>query len=243
MHKKLEAELVSLAHRILQMKNRDEVIALRDRAREVYEKLAVLAFVDDYIATTPNLESSKEELLQKIGQLTTTEKEASKTNLSQLKVESEKSQPVVKESVKEERSTSKDQENIFEPKFDSVRIDIQSLKSNQVSSKEEFRDAISADKTAHLFDDDDLETKEKKTLNDKLVHHKFQVGLNDRIAFVNHLFNFNQAEFNNALSELNTFKTEKEAKAFIANKIKPKYNWEGKETYEERLIALIERKF
>ena len=66
MHKKLEGELVSLAHQILQMKNKDEVLALRDKARALYENLAVLAFVDHYIETTPNADLSKEEILKKI---------------------------------------------------------------------------------------------------------------------------------------------------------------------------------
>ena len=241
MHKKLEAELVSLAHRILQMKNRHEAIALRDKAREVYEKLAVLAFVDDYIATTPNLDITKEELIQKIEANTTSQ------TIKEVKPEPVKEIPVKLdnkvEEVKENKKSSEKEQNIFEPKFDSVKIDIGSLKSNQISSKEEFRDAISADKTSTLFDDDNLSKKEKKTLNDKLFKNSIQVGLNDRIAFVNHLFNYNQGDFNKILSDLNLIKTEKEAKEYLLNKVKPNYDWQGKEAYEDRLIALIERKF
>jgi len=234
MHKKLEAELVSLAHSILQMKNRHEAVALKEKAREVYEKLSVLTFLDDYVATTSSFETSKEELIKKIDQIVTkketlsnTEKEAKPKTSGQEKVEAKTTQG----------------EDIFEPKFDSVKIDVGSLKTNQISSKEEFRDAISADKTATLFEDDEKKGNEKKTLNDKLVKNMIQVGLNDRIAFVKHLFNFDQSGFNNILSELNTFKTEKEASDFIHNKVKPNYDWTGKEEYEERLLTLIERKF
>ena len=241
MHKKLEAELVSLAHRILQMKNRHEAVALRDKAREVYEKLAVLAFVDDYIATTPNLEITKEELIQKIE--VNTELRMSQP-VKKVLPELLKEVPVKEDNKVEEKKQSSDKEqNIFEPKFDSVKIDIGSLKSNQISSKEEFRDTISADKTSTLFDDDNLSKKEKKTLNDKIFKNSIQIGLNDRIAFVNHLFNFDQGDFNKMLSDLNLIKTEKEAKEFILNRIKPNYDWRGKEAYEDRLIALIERKF
>jgi len=239
MHKKLEAELVSLAHRILQMKNKDEVAALRDKAQEVYERLAVLAFVDEHILTS-NIEVSKEELLQKIETATALidSKKLKKTNEKSFFKREEKiieeKQPVREEPIKEA--------TMFEPKFDSVKIDIGSLKSNQISSKEEFRDSISADKTSTLFDDD-TSKKEKKTLNDKLFNQTIKVGLNDRIAFVNHLFNYSQADFNRVLSQLNTFKTEKEAKNFITTTVKPEYNWQGKEAYEERLMLLIERKF
>ncbi len=236
MHKKLEAELVSLAHRILQMKNKDEVIALRDKAKDVYERLAVLAFVDEYIATS-NENINKEDILQQIENVA--ERIETKTVPSKVK-------PIIstkEDSSKIEEKPSKE-ETIFVPKFDSVKIDLQSLKSNQISSKEEFRDAISADKTSTLFeDDDDTFKKEKKTLNDKLLNDTIKVGLNDRIAFVKHLFNQSQADFNRVLSQLNTFNTEKEAKNFILTKVKPEYNWQGKETYEERLMNLIERKF
>jgi len=229
MHKKLEAELVSLAHSILQMKNRHESLALKEKAREIYEKLSVLAFVDDYVAGTPNLETSKEELLKKIEQIET------KSNT----VKEIDTKPKF-----EEKATSKNPEidEIFEPKFDSVKIDVGSLKTNQISSKEEFRDTVSADKTATLFDDD-KGSNEKKTLNDRLLKNTIQVGLNDRIAFVKHLFAFDQSDFNRVLSQLNTLKTEKEAKEFIYNKVKPDYDWTGKEEYEERLLTLIERKF
>jgi len=235
MHKKLEAELVSLAHRILQMKNKDEVIALRDKAREVYERLAVLAFVDEHILTS-NIEVSKTELLEKI------EKATQLIDSKKLRTSKEKSNLKKEDTSKKEEKAS-DQDALFEPKFESVKIDIQSLKSNQISSKEEFRDAISADKTSTLFEDDRTSKKEKKTLHDKLLKDTIKVGLNDRIAFVNHLFNYSQADFNRVLSQLNTFKTEQEAKDFIQSTVKPEYNWEGKEAYEERLMLLIERKF
>ncbi len=234
MHKKLEAELVSLAHSILQMKNKDEAAALRDKAKEVYEKLAVLAYVDDYVETTPNLSASKDEILKKIDKT--------------LKVDSTKKAPSKTKANKKTKAPEivnpeKKEETVFEPKFDSVKIDLQKLKSNQISSKEEFRDAISADKTATLFDGDDDLSSEKKTLNDRLVNKTIAVGLNDRIAFVNNLFNYNQTEFNRVLSQLNTFKTENEAKAFLLETVKPDYDWSTKEEYEERFLALIERKF
>lgn len=234
MHKKLEAELVSLAHSILQMKNRHEAVALKEKAREVYEKLSVLAFLDDYVATTPNLETSKEELLKKIDQIVT-KKEIPTNTVKEVSSKLKQEEKIIPK-----KTENKD---IFEPKFDSVKIDIGSLKTNQVSSKEEFRDTISADKTATLFEDDEKKGNEKKTLNDKLVKNTIQVGLNDRIAFVKHLFNFDQSNFNSVLSQLNSFKTENEAKEFIHNKVKPDYDWTGKEEYEERLITLIERKF
>ena len=41
MHKKLANDLTSLAHSILQMKNKEDILALKQKAYEVYEKLSV----------------------------------------------------------------------------------------------------------------------------------------------------------------------------------------------------------
>ena len=66
MHKKLQSDLMSLAHQILQMKNKDDVLALKEISQEVYEKLSMLAFVEEYVNVTPNLEKTKEELEEKV---------------------------------------------------------------------------------------------------------------------------------------------------------------------------------
>ncbi|WP_405608655.1 hypothetical protein [Polaribacter sp. Asnod1-A03] len=63
MHKKLEADLMSLAHSILKMKNKEDVFALKEVSKEVYEKLSLLAFVEEYVNTTPHQEKTKEELV------------------------------------------------------------------------------------------------------------------------------------------------------------------------------------
>ena len=81
------------------------------------------------------------------------------------------------------------------------------------------------------------------SLNDKLLGSSLQVGLNDRIAFVNKLFNFSQSDFNKVLTKLNAFSSKDEALNYFQYQVKPNYNWKGKEDLEERFIGLIERKF
>ena len=108
---------------------------------------------------------------------------------------------------------------------------------------DEFQDAISADYAADLFEKADKIEITKKSLNDRLSQKQLQIGLNDRIAFVKHLFEGNQTDFNRVFSQLNTFSEEKQAKDFITKVVQLDYNWEGKEEYVTRLITLIERKF
>ena len=47
MKKKLESELISIAHRVLKMKNKDDVRLLHFEAQKLYEKLSVLLFVEE----------------------------------------------------------------------------------------------------------------------------------------------------------------------------------------------------
>lgn len=47
MKKKLEAELISIAHRILKLKNRSELDQLQKETLKLYEKISVLRFVED----------------------------------------------------------------------------------------------------------------------------------------------------------------------------------------------------
>ncbi|NNG11237.1 MAG: hypothetical protein HKM92_13810, partial [Arenibacter sp.] len=71
-----------------------------------------------------------------------------------------------------------------------------------------------------------------------------KVDLNDRLAFVKHLFNNNMEDYNRVLSQLSTIDSEERSISFIENMVKPDYNnWEGKEEYEARFMSVIARKF
>lgn len=47
MKKKLEADLISIAHRILKLKNKSELVQLHQETQKLYEKLSVLKFVEE----------------------------------------------------------------------------------------------------------------------------------------------------------------------------------------------------
>tara|TARA_B110000967_G_scaffold50963_1_gene52079 strand:+ start:262 stop:972 length:711 start_codon:yes stop_codon:yes gene_type:complete len=235
MHKKLEAELVSIAHSILQMKNRDDITALHKKAQKLQEQLAVLMFVDDYLETTPEAKESREELIEKIETVVDKPIEVA----------------VVKEvNVEQKVFTLEDEEVVEEEKPEVVLnlvpekevVEVKEIKK-QLSFEEELKGTVSVDVTADLFQKSETKTKTKASLNDTLNQENIQVGLNDRIAFVKHLFNNSQADFNRVLSQLNSFKTEKEARNFIKKMVKPDYDWTGKEEYEERFLDLVDRKF
>ncbi len=113
----------------------------------------------------------------------------------------------------------------------------------KISQEEEMKMSISGDVAAQLFENQIKMETSKKTLNDMLSQKQIIIGLNDRIAFVKHLFNDNLADFNRVISQINSFENEGEAKNFLENMVKTDYDWSGKEDYEQRLIQLIERRF
>lgn len=267
MHKKLESELMSLAHSILQMKNRDDVVALRDKAQIIYERLALLSYVDEFLETTPQNTKTKEELLKEVSAaIENAEQIDAVKEVEENVVEEvqEETLQVVEETIeevfeefgikepKEEKVVSPEKEvtaEVTEPvpaieNVDEVFEEVKESSKKQLTLEEEFKDAVSVDVTADLFQKAEEAGHIKPTLNDSLSKNKhIQVGLNDRIAFVKHLFNQSQSDFNRVLSQLNSIESEKEAKQFINKMVKPDYDWAGKEEYEERFMALIESRF
>jgi hypothetical protein len=248
MHKKLEADLMSLAHSILKMKNKEDVFALKEKSKAIYEKLSMLAFVEEYINTTPGLDVSKEELVEKV----TAGFVAKETVVVEeviLEEEVEVEEEVVfdlTENPKEEAEI----EEILEQPFDELEEiifsedeiapinDVVKVEEDKIKTlEEELEDIISVDVMADLF-----ENAQPKSLNDKLVS-SIQIGLNDRITFVKNLFNNQQEDYNRVISQLNTFKTEKEATQFINKMVKPDYNWSEQEELETRFLEIIARKF
>lgn len=91
---------------------------------------------------------------------------------------------------------------------------------------------------------DEKETsKSSGSLNQRLAQANLHVGLNDRIAFVKHLFSNSMDDFNRVVSQLNTFEDFEEAENFIDEMVKPDYDWYQKEEYELRFKNVIRQRF
>lgn len=108
MQKKLEAELMSIAHSILQMKNRDDIKALKEKAYETYEKLAVLSYIEDFVKETPQNNKTVEELVEQTFSKSKNDivKEVSDEKLVEeepvVELEVEQKNDAIEESLKEE---------------------------------------------------------------------------------------------------------------------------------------------
>ena len=224
-------DLKSLAQEILLLDEDIDANILREKTLVLFEKLTIL----DY-----------QNKLKVPSEIEKTEKSNSGKEKSMIGF------PVVANADIPERELEPeppvDIEDLFIPTFDSIKEDM--------SQKEEFKDTITIEETERFFERKRIEKIQKKatvkqvekeskqlSLHDKLLSNTIQIGLNDRIAFVNSLFNFSQADFNKVLSTLNDFNNRKEAFDFINYTVKTKYNWNGKEDLVERFLTIIERKY
>lgn len=257
MHKRLETDLMSLAHSILQMKNRGDVFALKEKSKVIYEKLSLLAFVEEYVNSTPDQNLSKKEILSKVTKAlelkAADEEVASEIDKTISQEELKKGTNEVE--VSEESPSEGTIDEIIEQPFDELEALISSEEeppketisdnsdvvhkdiTKTVTLEEELQDTIPVDEIATLFD-----LPVPKSLNDTLAIN-IQIGLNDRIAFVKNLFDGSQEDFNRVLSQLNTYTSEKEAKKFIKKMVKPDYDWSEQQELEARFLEIIERKF
>lgn len=105
MKKKLEAELISIAHRILKLKNRGELDQLQQETLKLYEKISVLRFVEDNFADVkPTIGyASAEETLEEIYGI----EEVAPVHANEVEAKEEKS--------KEEKSKVESQKSKEEP--------------------------------------------------------------------------------------------------------------------------------
>jgi len=224
MKKKLKEELVKLSTDIITSGDMNDLGAMYDAAKNLYEKLAVLKFIDEKLKDI-EIDVSKNVIAKKFETM---------------------ANAVLNANTGVPESNPHQDDIISHPGMDTIK-DMVSEMPNEASADsilEEFLAKPEPKKAKTPKQNGVKKETATKSLNDKLVGKDFKVGLNDRLAFVKHLFKGNTEDYNRVISQLGTIDTEERSIAFIVNMVKPDYNnWEGKEEYEERFMALIERRF
>jgi hypothetical protein len=328
MKKKLEADLISIAHRILKLKNKSELVQLHQETQKLYEKLSVLLFVEENfgdvkptigyadiekkieeafdapaaivaveeepqaeieaeVVATTETESEVPEVTEPVAETIEDEsipevatiqaeveeveeaiEEVQEETVSALPEEEKVEEPVVaeepvfrpafelafeskiediKEEVKEEQKNKSTQitfDDLLGPNYsDPVFVKPEELENRETEPKNVIpisRNLSDSSPVISINKDNDSRT---VSLNDRLSKG-ITIGLNDRIAFMKHLFANSSEDYNRVLSQLITFDTFQEVQSFIDDMVKPDYNnWEGKEEYEARFMEILEKRF
>ena len=293
MKKRLEAELISIAHRVLKLKNKSEIDQLYLETRKLYETLSVLKFYGDNYEqlkseiTIEDLEEklssvkedinpiefeinpievvSEDSIAETIAEIEVVEEVDSveeNNEIEEVEDEIEEEESFIEESDNnEEEFPETDLKEInFEPIFElATEAPIEDLVEEKVQEKKSeakqisFEDLLGENYNEPVFvkpNDVVIPPSLKSVLDEKPMslndqHSKaINIGMNDRIAFVKHLFADSDEDYNRVLSQLNTFSTKEEAIDFIEEIIKPDYdNWKGSEEYAERFMEIVENKF
>lgn len=136
MKKKLEAELISIAHRILKLKNRAELDQLQQETLKLYEKISVLRFVEDNfseIKPTIGFASAEETLEEVYGLEEQPEVKANEVEKEEAKAKADAAAvKIAEEAKKEETPVAK--EEVAEPIVETVE-------EEQAEEKEQIEDA------------------------------------------------------------------------------------------------------
>ena len=318
MKKRISAELISIAHRILKLKNHSETVQLQQEAKNLYDQLTILRFYEENFELVKN-EISEEVLEAKLEgkQADIFERPIPVVEEIAPEKEAEVEAPVVEEKAKETPAeeekivvaeliveddedeeeevliTSMEEEPIEEEIIEEVPV-VETPKTEEPAKQISFEDLLVHDykeldfvkvedvpaevekvsetifeavspveevkeeiqpepvvaETPKVLEEEVKATFEKvsqepriSSLNDRL-NKAITFGLNDRIGFEKKLFGGSSDDFNRVVSQLNTFDSFEEAKAFVDDFVKPDYNnWEGAEEFETRFMEIIEKKF
>jgi hypothetical protein len=323
MKKRVTAELISIAHRILKLKNHSETVQLQQEAKNLYDQLTILRFYEENFEMVKNeiseevleaklegkqadvfeqptafveeIAPAKEEtvfeepIVEETAEETPIEEE--KIVVAELIVEddedeeeevlitSKEEEPIDKEIIEEEPKieTPKAKEPAKQISFEDLLVhdyqeldfvkveDVPAEGANVVEAVFEAPTPVVEEVAEEVQPetDTDSETSEPKvleeevkatfekvseeprisSLNDRL-NKTISFGLNDRIGFEKKLFGGSSDDFNRVVSQLNTFDSFDEAKAFVDDFVKPDYNnWEGCEEFETRFMEIVEKKF
>ena len=229
MKRKLKEELIKLSTDIITSREMNEITDMYEAAKTLYEKLAVLKFIDEKL-TDIEIDVSKNVIAAKFEKMANAVMNANsavpESNPHQEDIITHPGMDTIKDMVSQMPS---------ETPVDEVLADFLGKPDLMKNDKEIFAQAKENGVKKETV---------TKSLNDKLNGKEIKVDLNNRLAFVKHLFNGSTEDYNRVLSQLSTIDSEERSIAFIENMVKPDYsNWEGKEEYAERFMDLIERRF
>lgn len=262
MKNRIRSEIVKLAKQILAEENNFDARLMKRSIAKLYEQLTVLDYLESQLEDDENMELTqsldsksfreenwftepeplpqsqhKEELVEPL-------MEKIKDIVAQMPEETQRVDDLLDEVLPKKEFKKNDLEEFasnypdtptFERKVSSKGIDVL---ENKVNNK------FPVDQKIKTHPNSQGETLAKpQSLNDKL-NKGLNVGLNDSLAFIKHLFNESTEDYTRVLSKLSEMNSFNDAEAFIKGKIKPKYNyWLKKEEYSERFMAIVEKSF
>lgn len=243
MKKKLESELMSIAHRILQLKGKEDVIKMHAEVSVLFEKLSVLKFANENF----------EDEMPSIGN------DSSFFGMLDNAFNNTLSDTIEVEDKIYINLDDVEHDDIMEPGMKTIRDMVEHMpkeddtfthiaNTQKSSRREHLEDLTAGFENLPDFEPvvgaNKVDSNKQKSLNDRFKGTSLNIGLNDKLAFIKHLFDGKTEDYERVISQVNTSGSFIEASKLIQKIVKPDYNnWIGKEEVEERFMEIIESKF
>lgn len=262
MKPKLRAEIQKLANALLKEEQSGDTAALKKATRELYEKLSVLEYLEDQLTGgVSNLVDKEAESLdsksfreqnwfkepepvpQPENQEALVEPvmEKIKDIVAQMPEESQQVDAMLEEVLPKKEYHKNDLEEfastyqetpVFERKDSEPNMEKITITNTSQEELEEERPTTIANTTD-----------KPASINDR-VNKGLHVGLNDRLAFIKHLFDGKTEDYTRVLSQIGTMQSYDQAENFIKGKVKPDYNyWLKKDEFADRFMKIVEKSF
>ncbi|MDX1461901.1 MAG: hypothetical protein R3359_02505 [Marinirhabdus sp.] len=263
MKKELQQDLQEVAKAILREGDGMDIVVLKQKVATLYEKLSVLAYLEGDAPDSVNKEESfdsksfreqhwftepepipqpehKEDLVEPL-------MEKIKDLVAQMPPEAQEVDRILEEVLPQKKFVKNDLEEFAKnyqqtPTFERKVVEAPKEEKPTLEERQPAKGMDVPKQGKRLVDDLGLSEK-PKSINDS-VGEGIRIDLNDRLAYIKHLFGGSEEDYTRVMSQLSTFSTLKEAEFFIKTKVKPEYNhWLQKDLYATRFMKAIERKF
>jgi len=260
MKKKIREQLTALAKQLIEDEKTLDTARIKELVGEVYEKLTVLEYLENQLEGTseePIAESLDSKSFREENWFTEPEPvpqpdhkddlieplmEKIKDIVAQMPKESERIDELLDEVLPKNHETKTEHEK---PAAKFTKNDLEEFASNyqQMPEFERKQTQIFPKSIEGQPASKTMSESRAKSLND-IANKGLNIGLNDRLAFIKHLFEGQAEDYTRVLSQINTMENFEEAQSFIKGKVKPDYNyWLNKDEYSERFMNIIEKRF
>lgn len=254
MKKKLQIELKELALELQAEIGSGDVRVLKQKVLHLLEKLTVLEYLEGQIEREDSISGHsydsksfreqnwfvepepvpqpehKEDLVEPL-------MEKIKDIVAQMPQESQQVDELLEKVLPKKRYVKNDLEE-FASDFQEMPV-FERKETDTSSQADSAAEAIALEKSVNQKLDNDRPKSINETVNTGL-----QIGLNDRIAFIKHLFEGRTEDFMRVLSQINSMSSFTDAEQFISGQVKPEYNqWLDKEDYADRFMNIVEKSF
>jgi len=146
MKKKLEADLISIAHRILKLKNKEDLAQLHLETQKLYEKLSVLKFVEDNFSDVkPTIGNSNIQELVNAALENDPEEEEVDAAPEEIEIQPDLVEEEIEEEVEEEEEDDSDEEEESEEELEEDKEESEEEDHSDEEEEEESEEEIEED--------------------------------------------------------------------------------------------------